>query len=63
MESNRDEADKCIDIAASSLRDGKLDKAEKFLKKAENLFPSQRAKGILCSLFEFMYLFKLLYFV
>lgn len=45
MESNRDEAERCIDIAAIALREAKLDKAEKFLKKAENLFPSQRAKG------------------
>lgn len=45
MESNRDEADRCIEIAAIAVRERKLDKAEKFLKKAENLFPSQRAKG------------------
>lgn len=45
MESNRDEAERCIEIAAQSLRDSKMEKAEKFLKKAEQLFPSQKAKG------------------
>lgn len=45
MESNRDEADRCIGIAAQALRESKMEKAEKFLKKAEKLFPSQKAKG------------------
>lgn len=45
MESNRDEAERCIQIAAQALRDFKIEKAEKFLKKAEKLYPSQKAKG------------------
>lgn len=45
MESNRDEAEKCIQIAAQALRESKLEKAEKFLKKADKLYPSQKAKG------------------
>lgn len=45
MESNRDEAERCIQIAAQALRDSKMDKAEKFLKKAEKLYPTQKAKG------------------
>lgn len=45
MESNRDEAEKCIQIAAQALRESKIEKAEKFLKKAEKLYPSQKAKG------------------
>lgn len=45
MESNRDEAERCITIAAQALRDSKMEKAEKFLKKAEKLYPSQKAKG------------------
>lgn len=45
MEGNRDEAEKCIQIAAQALRESKIDKAEKFLKKAEQLYPSQKAKG------------------
>ena len=46
MDSNKDEANRCIDIAVQALSDGKLDKAEKFLLKAEKLFPTQRAKGM-----------------
>lgn len=45
MESNRDEAEKCIAIAVQAIRDAKIERAEKFLKKAERLFPSQKAKG------------------
>lgn len=45
MEGNRDEADRCIEIAVQSLADGKYEKAEKFLNKAENLFPTEKAKG------------------
>lgn len=45
MESNRDEAERCIEIAAQAFRDSKMEKAEKFLKKADQLFPSQKAKG------------------
>lgn len=45
MESNRDEAERCIEIAAQALRDSKMEKAEKFLNKAEQLYPSQKAKG------------------
>lgn len=45
MESNRDEAERCIHIAAQALRDSKLDRAEKFLNKAEKLYPTQKAKG------------------
>lgn len=45
MESNRDEAERCIQIAAQALRESKMEKAEKFLKKAEQLYPSQKAKG------------------
>lgn len=47
MDGNRDEAERCIDIAVNALREAKLDKAEKFLKKAENLYPTQKAKDIL----------------
>lgn len=45
MEGNRDEAEKCIQIAAQALRESKIEKAEKFLQKAEKLYPSQKAKG------------------
>lgn len=49
MESNRDEAERCIEIAKGSLRDGKLDRAEKFLRKADALFPTTAAAELLAS--------------
>lgn len=47
MDSNKDEAHRCIDIAVQALADGKLQKAEKFLNKAEKLYPTTRAKELL----------------
>lgn len=49
MESNRDEAERCIEIAKGSVREGKLDRAEKFLRKAESLFPTPAAADLLAS--------------
>lgn len=45
MEGNRDEAERCIAIAVQAIRDAKIERAEKFLKKAETLYPTQKAKG------------------
>jgi hypothetical protein len=45
MEVNKDEAERCIEYAERFILDGKKDKAEKFLLKAERLFPTQKAKG------------------
>lgn len=45
MEGNRDEAERCIAIAVQAFREAKIEKAEKFLNKAEKLYPSQKAKG------------------
>lgn len=53
MEGNKDEAERCVEIAERFLTEGNRDKAEKFLLKAEKLFSTQRAKGrylILCIL-------------
>lgn len=47
MDSNKDEATRCIEIAVTALTEGKISRAEKFLKKAEQLYPSVRAKGML----------------
>lgn len=47
MESNRDEADKCLELAMKFIKQGQKDKAEKFVRKAERLFPSQRIQEIL----------------
>jgi hypothetical protein len=45
MEVNKDEAERCIEFAERFILEGKKDKAEKFLHKAERLFPTQKAKG------------------
>ena len=48
MEGNRDEAEKCINIATNALEAGDKEKALKFLNKAEKLFPTDRARGNSC---------------
>lgn len=45
MEVNKDEAERCIEIAERCILEGNRDKAEKFLQKAEKLFTTQKAKG------------------
>jgi len=46
MEGNRDESDRCINLAEDYIKRGLSDKAKKFLHKAERLYPSKRAKGM-----------------
>ncbi|XP_071768008.1 dnaJ homolog subfamily B member 14 [Centroberyx gerrardi] len=50
MEGNRDEAEKCINIASKALEAGDKEKAVKFLNKAEKLYPTDRAKVLLDAL-------------
>uniref|UniRef100_A0A8C2ZH62 DnaJ heat shock protein family (Hsp40) member B12b n=1 Tax=Cyclopterus lumpus TaxID=8103 RepID=A0A8C2ZH62_CYCLU len=45
MEVNRDEAERCIDIATAALTNDQPEKAQKFLEKAQRLFPTEKAKG------------------
>jgi len=47
MESNRDEADKCLELALKYIKQGNKIKAEKFVRKAEKLFPSRKIQEIL----------------
>ncbi|KAH8344197.1 hypothetical protein KR084_007925 [Drosophila pseudotakahashii] len=47
MDGNKDEAQRCIDFAVQALAEGKIEKAEKFLLKAEKLFPTDNAKKLL----------------
>lgn len=44
MESNKDEAERCIEISLAALRDNRPDKARRFLEKAQKLFPTQKAQ-------------------
>ncbi|XP_063708620.1 dnaJ homolog subfamily B member 12 [Culicoides brevitarsis] len=50
MDGNKDEAERCIEIAVKSLSEGKIERADKFLRKAESLYPTQRAKDLLAKL-------------
>uniref|UniRef100_A0A8C4TNZ6 DnaJ homolog subfamily B member 14 n=1 Tax=Erpetoichthys calabaricus TaxID=27687 RepID=A0A8C4TNZ6_ERPCA len=50
MEGNRDEAEKCINIARKALEAGDRNKALKFLNKAQKLFPTDTAKVLLDAL-------------
>ncbi|KAM9477221.1 dnaJ homolog subfamily B member 14 [Clarias gariepinus] len=52
MEGNRDEAEKCMNIATKALEAGDKDKAIKFLNKAEKLFPTDKAKVLLEALLK-----------
>lgn len=45
MDSNKDEADKCMEIAEKYMRESKFEEAEKFVKKALKLYPSKRVEG------------------
>lgn len=45
MDSNKDEADRCIDIGDVALRAGNFAKAEKFFRKANQLFPTPLTEG------------------
>ncbi|XP_055380384.1 dnaJ homolog subfamily B member 14-like [Condylostylus longicornis] len=47
MDSNRDESERCIDIAVEALNASNYEKAEKFLRKAQILYPSQKATDLL----------------
>lgn len=44
MDSNKDEAARAIEIAIAAINDNNLHRAEKFLKKAEKLYPTAQAK-------------------
>ncbi|KAH3872233.1 hypothetical protein DPMN_035448 [Dreissena polymorpha] len=47
MEGNKEDCFKCIRIAERCLEAGDLEKAVKFLNKAERLYPTQKAKDLL----------------
>uniref|UniRef100_A0A182MVM8 J domain-containing protein n=1 Tax=Anopheles culicifacies TaxID=139723 RepID=A0A182MVM8_9DIPT len=47
MEVNKDEAERCIDLATYALKMGNIEKAEKLLKKSQNLYPLPQAEELL----------------
>uniref|UniRef100_H3CTA2 DnaJ heat shock protein family (Hsp40) member B12a n=1 Tax=Tetraodon nigroviridis TaxID=99883 RepID=H3CTA2_TETNG len=50
MDSNKDEAERCIKIALNAITNNDQEKARRFLEKAQRLFPTDKAKDILESL-------------
>ncbi|KAL2083585.1 hypothetical protein ACEWY4_021358 [Coilia grayii] len=47
MDSNKDEAERCINISIEALRNNDQDKARRFLEKAQRLFPTSKAQSLL----------------
>ena len=45
MDGNRDEGQRCIDLAKKSILNNQTEKAIKYLAKAQRLYPSSEAKG------------------
>ena len=50
MDGNKDESEKCIQIALKYVRSGDKEKALKFLGKAQKLYPSKKAEELINSL-------------
>ncbi|XP_046479573.1 dnaJ homolog subfamily B member 12 [Neodiprion pinetum] len=50
MDSNKDEAERCLELAEQFIIEGKCDKAEKFIQKAQRLFPTKKAEDLLVKL-------------
>lgn len=47
MEGNKDEAERCIGIAERYIKEKNREKAEKFLMKAQRLYPTDKAEALL----------------
>lgn len=47
FDGNRDESHRCIDIALNEINNGNYEKALKFLRKAQNLYPSKEAEELI----------------
>ncbi|XP_063047891.1 dnaJ homolog subfamily B member 12a [Engraulis encrasicolus] len=50
MDSNKDEAERCILISIQALENNDSDKARRFLEKAQRLFPTSKAQSLLDSI-------------
>ncbi|KAI4477139.1 hypothetical protein M0804_012960 [Polistes exclamans] len=42
MDGNKDEAERCVDLAERYIREKKFEDAEKFIRKAQKLYPTQK---------------------
>lgn len=45
MDSNKDEAERCTELAERFMRERKYEEAEKFIRKAQKLYPTKKAEG------------------
>lgn len=45
MDSNKDEADRCLELAEKYIREDRYDDAERFVKKAMKLYPTKKVEG------------------
>ncbi|XP_013838783.1 dnaJ homolog subfamily B member 12 isoform X3 [Phacochoerus africanus] len=50
MESNKDEAERCISIALKAIQSNQHDRALRFLEKAQRLYPTPRVRALIESL-------------
>lgn len=47
MDSNKDEAERCMELAERYLREKRYEEAEKFVRKAQKLYPTKKAEDVL----------------
>lgn len=45
MDSNKDEAERCVELAERYMKEKKFEDAEKFIRKAQKLYPTQKTEG------------------
>lgn len=50
MDSNKDEAERCMEIVERYLREKKYDEAEKFVRKAQKLYPTKKGEDMLAKI-------------
>lgn len=50
MDSNKDEAERCMELVERYLREKKYEEAEKFMRKAHKLYPTKRTEDVLAKL-------------
>ncbi|XP_034186703.1 dnaJ homolog subfamily B member 12 [Osmia lignaria lignaria] len=50
MDSNKDEAERCMELAERYLREKKYEEAEKFVRKAQKLYPTKKAEDVLAKI-------------
>lgn len=53
MDGNKDEADRCIEIAVAAMHKGNMARATKMLKKAQTLYPSKQIDDLLENLINY----------